>query len=219
MISELLRRISLRKTEYQNAINMMIKFVQGELHVSDFWNSFCEKPVFIDMLKKFDKDMNSFRMYYENQESAKKVSLDSMKTRIHIYWMIKHFLTKINIDCNPYNIEEGDYLFLSEIQPLWLDIQDDAFIQSIIKSIPENFSSSQKKSFAKKRINEMFLFENRPPKWMQNPDWPIVDGIPLIFVKQDGDPDNVALSNFQDRINYTFKNPISGEYIVVEQFD
>lgn len=163
--------------------------------------------------------MNSFRMYYENQESAKKVSLDSMKTRIHIYWMIKHFLTKINIDCNAYNIEEGDYLFLSEIQPLWLDIQDDAFIQSIIKSIPENFSSSQKKSFAKKRINEMFLFENRPPKWMQNPDWPIVNGIPLIFVKQDGDPDNVALSNFQDRINYTFKNPISGEYIVVEQFD
>jgi hypothetical protein len=61
----------------------------------------------------------------------------------------------------------------------------------------------------------MFIYTDKPPRWMQNPEWPIVDGKPLIFKYQSNDVKDYSVS----KIDYYFYNPENGEEVVVEQFD
>jgi hypothetical protein len=58
----------------------------------------------------------------------------------------------------------------------------------------------------------MFKYDSKPPKWIQDPEWPIIDGKPFVFKSQTKDRKN------DERVFYTFYNPETKEERVIIQF-
>ncbi len=58
----------------------------------------------------------------------------------------------------------------------------------------------------------MFKYDTKPPRWIQDPEWPIIDGKPLIFKSQTKEKLD------DERVYYTFYNPETKEEQIVCQF-
>ena len=69
----------------------------------------------------------------------------------------------------------------------------------------------------KEQIINDCKYESYPPYWLQNPEWPVIDGVVCIFQKQSDFPD--YLDYDKDQITYTFLNPKTNEIIEVVQYD
>lgn len=57
-------------------------------------------------------------------------------------------------------------------------------INDIIQEYPNSLSKSKRIKQAKQRIREVFHIENRYPKWIQEPDWPMGEKSPMRFISQ-----------------------------------
>lgn len=193
----------------KEAVNIMLEYVKGNISTESFWNKLNGEYYVKKILIK-NKNLYSFRHLLSNTESQ---DLTKLKTRIQIYWMIKHFFKNKKIVT--FNIEEENYLFYSQIQSEWIDIEDEEFLNSIIKASPTNLSKDKRIKWCKNRILELFKYVNNPPEWLQNPEWPIVEGQPLIFIKQSHKVDDYTTNS----IKYIFYNQNTKEEVVVEQFD
>jgi hypothetical protein len=68
-------------------------------------------------------------------------------------------------------------------QPKYIDA-DSRFIEEYI--IPKDFkgSKTELKQTIRDNYNKLFRFQNKPPKWIQNPEWIIKDDKPLFFIGQ-----------------------------------
>ncbi|WP_435004987.1 hypothetical protein [Xanthomonas arboricola] len=77
----------------------------------------------------------------------------------------------------------GELLELTlKVQPKWLDLPSWYFSLAI-----EGQGDSKGKELVrilKDKIAQDFRFLKSAPKWLQGPDWPIVEGRPLVFVGQ-----------------------------------
>ena len=59
--------------------------------------------------------------------------------------------------------------------------------------------------------------EKEYPVWLQNPEWPIIDGSVCVFESQTMKPDD--MDDSENSIEYTFKNPKTNEIIKIVQYD
>lgn len=58
-------------------------------------------------------------------------------------------------------------------------------IQSILPKIKAlNLPKNEEKSLLKEEIIQLFPYDRKPPKWIDNSEWPIVNGKPLYFLGQ-----------------------------------
>ena len=79
------------------------------------------------------------------------------------------------------------------------------------KIINEDFMNSKinKKEYITNKCVEIFSLDKKnKPRWIQEPEWPVVNGSPLKFVKQIRE---------YDKVKFYFINN-NDEYVVVEQF-
>lgn len=101
---------------------------------------------------------------------------------------------------------------LLDAQPAWLRA-DTAYLSSLLATAPAHLSGSKRRVWLKQQILDKFRYLKRPPKWLQEPAWPISEAGPLIFLGQlniDGYfHDNTAV--------YVFLDPQSGAHQVVTQ--
>lgn len=75
-------------------------------------------------------------------------------------------------------------MFVLDIQPSWLDIEDDSIFQQILAEIPQELSKAQRIKLGKERVKKLFKYDKTYPRWIQSPKWPIVNGKPLVFSHQ-----------------------------------
>lgn len=114
-----------------------------------------------------------------------------------------------------YNVYKGygeKYGYLLDIQPTWLDISDDGIFQQILDEIPQELSKTQRIKLGKERVKELFKYDKTYPRWIQSPEWPIVNGKPLVFSHQE----KVKDDDFHTY--YYFYNEDTKEQTVIEQF-
>ena len=70
-------------------------------------------------------------------------------------------------------------------------------------------SKINKKEYITNKCAEIFSLDKKnKPRWIQEPEWPVVNGSPLKFVKQIRE---------YDKVKFYFINN-NDEYVVVEQF-
>ena len=128
--------------------------------------------------------------------------------------ILKYILETKNVDYyDARNDIREEYKMLLDIQPSWLDIEDDQGIfDKLLKEIPKDISKTQEIKFGKERIKELFRYDKTYPRWVQSPEWPIINGKPLVFSNQKKDKKN------DERVYYYFYNPDTNEQVVIEQF-
>ena len=118
-----------------------------------------------------------------------------------------------NIALNFYNKDSKNYTELLRIAPRYADIDSKWFNDNILQKCEYDIGTKERKEWLRNKIREVFKYENKPPRWLQNPEWPIGEKGPLVFKKQSAHPNYVT----DDYIDYYFDD--DGKEVVVRQYD
>jgi len=188
----------------------MIDFIEGKISFEDFFIEYKNNEKIIFYIQKEALKNNS---WYYKIEDLDKMDLSRLKVRSGFATTIMHYLDTRKINYSLDNKDIKTYRELSKYLPAWLDFDDCDIIHNVINSIEENQSQTNKRKEIRDMLLSIFKYEKRPPRWLQNPEWPIVDGKPALFISQDGDPNDLT----KDVITYFFSDVASNEKIIVVQ--
>lgn len=208
-------RVTLRK-----AYNIIVDYVEGAIPISVFQEKFMSD---IDLQRTLRKKLDKKYMFLSSYNYSlyeyllqdfqfAKQDWDNIKRRCILQEVLQAFLDNFGISYTPYAKYSEEYIFLLNIQPSWVDIDDDSLVSSIVDSIPNDLSRNQRVLIGKKKIKELFKYTKTYPRWLQNPEWPIINGKPLVFSHQE------RLRSDDLRTRYYFFDPDTKEEKVIEQF-
>ena len=75
----------------------------------------------------------------------------------------------------------------------------DIIVNEILDSIPTDVALSIRRREAKLALKKKFMIDRKKPSWVQEPEWPVVDGQPLRFVEQRHDGELFLYEFINDR--------------------
>jgi len=205
-------------------IQELIAFVEGHMSIDEFKSNYETnkgyKKLFNDK-KPFEKNYarlegstvnEGLQIYFEGNYKGKYSQAPIVIGKLNVWHIIKTYLEYYNIPCTPTTKYEDDVKLRHAIQPSYVEIEDDEYFDVIIASAPEGLTEPQRKKWLKERIKSLFLYDKTYPRWIQSPEWPIVNGKPLVFRSQ-------TKNTLEDeRVWYTFYDPDTNQETIVMQF-
>lgn len=104
------------------------------------------------------------------------------------------------------------YDLLLRAQPRWLDAPE-RYLDSLLRELPEALDERTTLQQLKAIINERFRFIDRPPRWLQSPEWLFTaNGHPALFIGQ-----LKTLGRHDDAEVYVFLDEETGTHLTVVQ--
>lgn len=91
------------------------------------------------------------------------------------------FLQKKGVSVSPSEDFDKLYNITLKAQPSWLSAPQD-YLSFLLKG--KKGSDAEKINYLKEQLLSNFQYMKKPPRWVQAPAWPIIDGNPLFFVGQ-----------------------------------
>lgn len=198
---------------YKKEIEIMKDYLKGVYSTDEFWNILNSNENLMNLLvnnkkrsqssKNYDYPRYIYKMYENNQ---------SLSMKIQLMFTITNFLTTNKIEYKISNSEYKKYSLFQSFLPSWLSIDDEQYLENLWNNSPNDLTKTDRIKWCKNWLKEHFVFKNKPPKWLQEPEWPIINNKPLIFVEQKTDTENPL------KEIYTFVDE-NGKKYFVEQFD
>ena len=204
----------------RNNFKPILDYVEGRMSITEFQHLFeTDKQLQKTLKLPMDKKYTCFRDYnynlydfFKNSYDYKNKSWDTIANRSSIQGELMRLLDYYCIKYNDYKKYDEDFSFALNIQPLWVFVFDDSILQPIIDSIPKDLSKTKRIAMGKEKIKSLFKYDKTYPRWIQEAEWPIVNGKPLVFSHQE----KVKGEDFHTL--YYFYDPETKEETVVEQF-
>jgi len=198
-----------KKTIIQEFVN----FVEGRMSFEIFWQNYLTNKGYKKLLD--DKKPNENTVYGKNDTINQSMSFHKWETafgKLNAHNYIVRYLQYYNIACVPTTTYRENYKFRQAIQPSYISIEDEDYLNTIISTAPTDLSQTQQKKWLKERIKELFRYDKSPPRWIQDPEWPIINGKPLVFKGQTKDDPS------DERVWYIFYDPDTLEETRIMQF-
>lgn len=204
---------NLKMTE---SFNILSDFAEGKITAKDFeqelYNNIQLQEILSDETINWSgtylEHTNPFLFLAEQNFNHSDGLLNAQKT-------VELFLEKKNIKINPTEKHAENYDFLLSSVPNYLDLKSD-FFEKYILSYDSSLSKTETKKLIKHKIDELFKYQSKPPRWIQNPEWIIKNNRPLFFLHQ------VEIKNCEhfhdDGFIYLFVNQETKEIGTVTQF-
>ena len=196
----------------EKIIQELIEFAEGRMDFDTFWNNYKNNQ---DYKKLFEVKLGERFGCFRNKTVNEHLLIfnpNSYRGKTIIHNDVCRYLEFYGYAFNKYQKYQNDLQFLCDIQPSYVYIEDEEFLNNIINQAPKELSKTKKKLWIKNKIKEMFKYDTKPPRWIQDPEWPIIDGKPLIFKSQTKEKLD------DERVYYTFYNPETKEEQIVCQF-
>lgn len=82
------------------------------------------------------------------------------------------------------------YLMLFEVAKRYevdpsSSLDSETFFRNLLKGYPGSFDDEEEKTeWLDRQIGQHFIALGRRPEWIQDPQWPFVDGKPMVFAGQ-----------------------------------
>lgn len=198
----------------------IIDYVEGRMSITEFQRLFeADKSLQRILRLPMDKSFTFLKPYnynyydfFKDYYDYKGKSWNTIAHRSGIQGELIRFLDEYNISYQAFPKYKEEYRFLIAIQPSWAFTVDDSILQSIIDSIPKDLSKSKRIAIGKEKIKALFKYDKTYPRWIQSPEWPIVNGKPLVFSHQE------KAKGGDIRTYYYFYDEDTKEQTVVEQF-
>lgn len=200
--------------------SLLIDYVEGRIDICHVKELITNDNKLQKLLEKpFDFGYTAYAPYHFNiyeymcSECPFNEKWDTVRIRDLVYLEFTRLLDFRGVPYDKgFTKYEDDYQYLMAIQPSWLDIADDQGIfDRIIAGVPKDLSKTKQIAWGKARIKELFRYDKTYPRWIQSPEWPIVNGKPLVFSHQSKERKD------DERIYYYFYDPETKEQTVVEQ--
>ena len=201
------------KKHNKKAIEIMTEFVEGRMSIQDFKYQFDNNPIIIETFSNYPNRPYKTGIGYDYIKYINSININERGDALAFHGFMREFLELNGYHCVPTDMYRKKYRFLISIQPNWLEIYDEDFLEKqIISQIPDGLSEPKRIAWCKARIKELFRYDDKPPRWLQGAEWPIKNGKPLVFRNQ------VRVKGDDYRVLYYFYDPDTGEEEIVEQF-
>lgn len=200
-------------------VQIILDYVEGRMSINEFKQEFdsnksLQKKLNRPIQKVFLKNYNySILNFLVRDLQHTKGNWDTINVRKEVQVILEQWLDSYNIAYNEYKRYREDAIYLLDIQPSWLNIIDDqGMFDKLLAERPKDISKAQQIKWGKERLKELFRYDKTYPRWIQSPEWPIVNGKPLVFShqrKEKGD---------DERTYYYFYDPETQKETIIEQF-
>ena len=195
------------------AIRVMKDFVEGKMSIQEFKHQFDHNPLIKKTFSKYPNRPRKVECGYDYLSCISGLDINRRGDALCFYGFMEEFLRLNKYDCVTTEYYHQRYVFLIKIQPDWLDITDENFLdEQVLSKVPEGLTEPQKIAWCKARIKGLFRYDKSWPRWIQGPEWPIANGKPLVFRER------TKAKNGDIRVYYIFYDPDTGDEIKVEQF-
>ena len=189
----------------------MVDFIEDKITPSDFLNAFYEDEKLQSTLEE-EKDIDPYTncgnlcLFIFEANASKLGSVLNLKDAL------KQYLQQKKIAFAYSDKTEKNYdIFLTAL-PQWLNVPAEYF-STILDN--DTLSKAEKKEQIKAQVKRDFQCLKKPPKWLQDCNWPISKDKPLVFVGQL----ELDTELFHDKgAVYVFLNVDTGEIETIKQF-
>lgn len=195
------------KSKRKVYLDICKQYIEGDMSLDEFWNIYSKDK---KMIKDIDKIKQKNEYYYpiEYYIASLKGNKPGFFGIVDLQRTVHNYLVYHNIEHRIIVKELPLHDKWDKIIPNYLSGDDRVYFML------EEYDSNKTKSNVhyNKWLLEQFKFEKYRPRWMHFSEWPIENGIPLIFQYQTGFPNN------HDFIEYHFVRE-DGTKVVIEQYD
>ena len=195
---------------------ILIDFAEGQLSSKDFEQEIYTNKKLEELLS--DQTVNWYGTYFHKSSPflyLAEQNYNNAGGRLNAQGAVKLFLEKMNIEVNSTDKYSEEYDLLLTASPKYLDI-DPTFFEKYILPADKSLSKTDKKQIIKKNIEQLFKYQTKPPKWIQNPNWLIKNDKPMYFL---GQVDIKNCNLFHDNGSvYLFVDTETGNIETVKQF-
>lgn len=204
------------KKHNPQAIQIIKSFVEGNIDVETFRKEFDNNPIIKKSLA-YDPLIHNHPTKYMNGNDDNLLNLfEKINWNDICIWSLIHewlvmFLDRYNYPNKPTKIYQDAVNTRIALVPDWVDLSDDFLEKEILSKLPENISKKQKIKLCREKIKDIFRYDTSPPRWIQDPEWPIKNDKPLVFKKQSKEKKE------DERVYYYFYDPETGETETVIQ--
>lgn len=194
------------------AIQIMKEFVEGKMPLQDFKDQFDNNPIVKKTFLNYPNRPYKTGIGYDYISAIEKLDIKKCGDAATLHGFIAEFLELNNYSCASTDIYSKKYTFILKIQPSWLDITDENFLQEkVLSEMPTGLSETKQINWCKTKLKELFKYEDKPPRWVQEAEWPIVNGKPLVFKNQTKEKKD------DERVYFHFYDPETGMEKIVMQ--
>ena len=208
--------------------NFVLEFVRGRLTFEEFGSYLHDNPhIWMDIQALLTEEMKNdpncsfwnrtnYQIHLANNFDVKAAALafgyhsEYGKSRLHmvisdlVEYTYPTIVRRFPISCTPTDILEQvgmSYVEGDETEPL---------LRQLVCDIPDTLTKKEKAHLLKESIRKSFhLVPRKVPKWVQEPEWPMGEHMPMEFVQQHREG---------DLVKFTFRDVETGELRVIEQF-
>ena len=196
----------------KEAIQIMKDFVEGKMSIEDFKYQYDNNPSIKKNFNEYPGRPLKVGIGYDYILRMDELDIRKTGDALNLFGFFMEFLEINGYSCTPTEEYSKKYTFLLKIQPSWLDMLDEDYLQQqVISKVPIELTENQKMKWCKERIKDLFRYDDRPPRWIQEAEWPIVDGKPLVFKKQSKEVKD------DERVHFYFYDPYTGQETIITQ--
>lgn len=211
------------KSDFYGKLNLkeykpIVDYVEGRLSVVDFKKMFnndisLRRTLSHPMIKKYKfLHKNDYNICNKLDELCRLYkNWDCITLRHRIQVILSMFLDNFGVEYHLYPQYSNDMDVLCDIQPPWF-YATDSCMDFLVYKMPQNLSKEERIEWCKPRLKRLFKCDKEYPQWVNQLEWPIVNGKPLVFSHQE------TISDVRDFTYYYFYDPETNDQTVVEQF-
>jgi len=196
----------------KEAIQIMKDFVEGKMSIEDFKYQYDNNPLIKKNFSKYPDRPLKTECGYDYISYLDMYDIKRRADACGFHGFFQEFLEINKYSCIPTEEYSKRYVFLLKVQPNWVLIHDEDFLEDqVISKAPTDLSETKKIKWCKDKIKELFKYDLRPPRWVQEAEWPILNGKPLVFKGQSKERDD------DERVYFYFYDPDTQQETTVTQ--
>lgn len=165
-------------------IQILKDFAEGKLSDKNFEQQLYTNSDLEKLLS--DSSLNWQGTYLQNTSPflyLVEQDYNSAEGKVNAQGTVSLFLSKIGMETTSSAKYSDEYDLLLSTSPKYINAGTE-FIEKYILPKDKMLSKADQKLYIKQRYAELFKYQTKPPKWIQNPDWLIKNDKPLFFLGQ-----------------------------------
>lgn len=172
------------------SLQTVLDFVEGRISGKEFEKKVYSDPLIERLLQ--DESLKWHNTYIKNDPYHFLIGLnyDDPSDVLNAQGAMELFLERKGIAFNRTTAHSQLHDLLLDAQPGWLYV-DTAYLQEHVLPEAGGLQGKELKAWLGARLRELFRYHKKPPKWIQNPAWPITENGPMSSDKSSSTTANI----------------------------